>query len=55
MENTKLGTVLPLDVGWSDIGSWKTVWEDTKKDVNGNELSGKVINKSTKNDRQSFK
>ena len=31
MEKTDLGTVLSLDVGWSDIGSWKAVWEISKK------------------------
>tara|TARA_A100001388_G_scaffold275967_1_gene262571 strand:+ start:5626 stop:7071 length:1446 start_codon:yes stop_codon:yes gene_type:complete len=43
MEKTKLGTVLPLDVGWSDIGSWESVWKQTKKDVDGNYCEGKVI------------
>ena len=27
LEKTNLGTVVPLDAGWSDIGSWKRVWE----------------------------
>ena len=27
MEKTNLGTVLPLDVGWSDIGSWESLWK----------------------------
>ncbi len=49
MEKTKIGMVIPLDAGWSDIGSWKTLWEVSKKDVNGNVLSGNIINESTKN------
>ncbi len=48
MENTKLGTVLPLDVGWSDIGSWESVWKQSSKDLNGNSLKGNVITKNTK-------
>ncbi len=45
MEKTKLGVVLPLNVGWSDIGSWKSIWEVSKKDENGNVLIGNVITK----------
>ena len=43
MEKTKLGTVLPLDVGWSDIGSWESVWKLSTKDNDGNFCKGKVI------------
>ena len=32
MEKTSKGTILPLEVGWSDIGSWKAVWEVSEKD-----------------------
>ena len=49
MEKTKIGMVIPLVAGWSDIGSWKTLWEVSKKDNNGNVLSGNIINKLTKN------
>ena len=48
MEKTKLGTVLPLDVGWSDVGSWKSVWNNSSKDKNGNCIKGNVILKNTK-------
>ncbi len=43
MEKTSKGIVLPLDVGWSDIGSWSSVWENSAKDKNGNVLKGKII------------
>ena len=49
MEKTSLGTVIPFDVGWSDIGSWNAVWEKSKKDDNGNVISGNVLLKKTKN------
>ena len=49
MEKTSLGTVFLLDAGWSDIGSWKSVWESSEKDKNGNSINGKVIIKDTKN------
>ena len=49
MEQTKLGVVLPLNAGWSDVGSWKSVWEVSKKDKNGNVLIGNVITKDLNN------
>ena len=49
MEKTKLGTVLSLDVGWSDIGNWKSVWENSKKDLNGNSITGKSLIFDTQN------
>ncbi len=49
MEKTKLGTVLPMRSGWSDIGSWKSVWENENKDIDGNSFVGKVIAKDCKN------
>ena len=43
MEKTSLGTVLTLDAGWSDIGSWESIWANSSKDENGNSSKGKVI------------
>ena len=49
MEKTKKAVVLPLDVQWSDVGSWKSVWENSDKDHNGNISEGNVITKNTQN------
>ena len=49
MEKTQKGLVLPLDAGWSDIGSWKALWETSKKDLNGNTLKGNIITEESKN------
>ena len=49
MEKTKLGVVLPFNAGWSDIGSWKSIWEVSKKDKNGNVSIGNVISKDSNN------
>ena len=49
MEKTKLGSVLTLEAGWDDIGSWKSVWNNSKKDNKGNTLKGKVIIDETRN------
>ena len=48
MEKTNKGIVLPLDAGWSDLGSWQSVWEMSKKDKAGNSILGKVIISDTK-------
>ena len=42
MEKTNKGIVLPLDAGWNDIGSWKSVWETSIKDKKGKYTQGKV-------------
>ena len=31
MEKTNLGFVLPLDAGWSDIGTWHSLWGEFRK------------------------
>ena len=48
MEKTRLGTVIPLNAGWSDIGSWNSLWENEEKDINGNVLSENVWIKNVK-------
>ncbi|RQS69247.1 mannose-1-phosphate guanylyltransferase/mannose-6-phosphate isomerase [Burkholderia sp. Bp8963] len=37
------GVVVPLDAGWSDLGSWDAVWEALDKDTDGNVGRGKVV------------
>ena len=49
MEKTSGGIVIPLDVGWSDIGSWYSVWENSERDESGNALKGKIISEQNKN------
>jgi len=47
MEKTGKGAVLPSDFGWSDIGSWKSLYDFLPKDENGNVIDGDVIAKHT--------
>lgn len=49
MEKTRKGVVLPSDFGWSDIGSWKSLYEFLDKDDNNNVVEGDTILKETKN------
>ena len=36
-------SVIPLDAGWDDIGSWTSVRENSPRDEDGNALSGDVM------------
>ncbi len=49
LEKTDKGIVIPLDAGWSDIGSWNAVWNSAPKDNDGNFIEGKVILSETRN------
>ena len=49
MEKTNMGRVIPLNAGWSDIGSWQALWENEEKDIDGNFIKGKVISDNIKN------
>jgi mannose-1-phosphate guanylyltransferase/mannose-6-phosphate isomerase len=42
MERTRKAVVVPVDMGWSDIGSWSALWEVGDKDAQGNVLRGDV-------------
>ena len=48
MEKTAHGKVVPLNAGWSDVGSWSSLWETSEKDKDGNTLKGDVIAESAK-------
>lgn len=49
MERTHRAKVVPLDVGWSDVGSWTALWEVLEKDSNGNVTQGDVLTLDTQN------
>ncbi|WP_444912067.1 mannose-1-phosphate guanylyltransferase/mannose-6-phosphate isomerase [Microbulbifer sp. PAAF003] len=43
MEPTESAAVVPMDAGWSDVGSWQGLWELAKRDANDNLLQGDVL------------
>lgn len=49
MEKTKQAVVIPLDVGWSDVGSWSALWEVRDKDENNNVIDGDVLMEKSHN------
>ena len=49
MERTALGMVVPVEMKWSDVGSWNAVWELADKDGNNNAAHGNVLALDTRN------
>jgi mannose-1-phosphate guanylyltransferase/mannose-6-phosphate isomerase len=49
MERTKLAAVVPADLGWSDVGSWSTVWDVLDHDAAGNATDGPVVMMDSRN------
>lgn len=47
MEKTKHSVVVPMDAGWSDVGSWSSLWNINDKDINGNHIKGDVVSLNT--------
>lgn len=49
MEKTADAVVVPMDAGWSDVGSWSSLWEISAKSEQGNVHHGDVISHDTEN------
>ena len=49
MEKSPDTYTIPADFGWSDIGTWGSLYTHAKKDADGNALRGKVVSKGNKN------
>ena len=49
MENTSDAVVVPLDAGWSDVGSWSSLADISEKDESGNSVLGDVLLQNTRN------
>lgn len=49
MERTEDAIVVPMNAGWSDVGSFSSLWEVSDKDENGNVKLGDIISHNTTN------
>jgi mannose-1-phosphate guanylyltransferase/mannose-6-phosphate isomerase len=49
MEKTDAAMVLPVDIGWNDVGSWSALWDVSEQDADGNAHHGDVIAIDTRN------
>lgn len=48
MERTRCAAVVPVSCGWSDIGSWSSLWAVAERDAAGNRHDGDVISVDTR-------
>lgn len=49
MERTDAAMVLPVDIGWNDVGSWSALWDVATRDGDGNAYYGDVIAVDSRN------
>lgn len=49
MEHTQKGAVLPVDIGWSDLGAWTALHDISPQDEHGNSTVGYVVLEDVKN------
>ena len=43
MERTERAAMVPVSIGWTDVGSWQTLWEIGSKDARDNVVIGAVV------------
>lgn len=41
--------VLPMEIGWTDLGAWSSLWEEIEGDAGGNVIKGDVYTHSMSN------
>ena len=49
MEHTRHAAVVPVDMGWSDVGTWDALWQLSRKDAAGNVRHGNVVIEDVRN------
>ena len=49
MEQSQKLALIPIDVGWSDVGSWQQIWEISEKDEDGLVKTGDAITENCRN------
>jgi mannose-1-phosphate guanylyltransferase/mannose-6-phosphate isomerase len=49
MEHTPLAAIVPVNMEWSDVGSWNALWEISQKNAQGNVIIGDVVTQNVSN------
>jgi mannose-1-phosphate guanylyltransferase/mannose-6-phosphate isomerase len=49
MERTKRAAIVPVDMGWNDVGSWTALWDIGTRDADGNVTVGDVLLQDSRN------
>lgn len=47
MERTRAAAMLPMSVGWNDVGSWSSLWDIAPRDEAGNYVHGEAVLEET--------
>ena len=47
MEKTPNSAVVPMSCGWSDLGSWDSIWSESEQNEDANVVSGDVVSVDT--------
>ncbi len=47
MEKTSAAAMLPIDVGWNDVGSWSSLWDIAPRDAHENYANGDAVLEDT--------
>lgn len=49
MEHASKAGVVPVEMGWNDVGSWQSLWDIAAHDDNGNAVTGNVLTERAHN------
>jgi len=49
MEHSEIISLIPIDCGWNDMGSWQAIYDIEQKDENNNFISGNVVDIESEN------
>ncbi len=49
MEHTANAAMVPVEMGWSDVGSWDALWHASERDKTGNAIKGDVLVENVRN------
>ncbi|HWY61234.1 MAG TPA: mannose-1-phosphate guanylyltransferase/mannose-6-phosphate isomerase [Rhizomicrobium sp.] len=49
MEHALCAAVVPVQMGWNDIGSWQSLWDIAPRGADGNVLLGEVVTEKSRN------
>jgi mannose-1-phosphate guanylyltransferase/mannose-6-phosphate isomerase len=49
MEHASNAVVVPVEMGWNDVGSWQSLWDIAPRDAAGNAIQGGVVTEKSRN------
>ena len=49
MEHAAWAAVVPVSMGWNDVGSWSSLWDIAARNQDGNALHGDVLTENVRN------